>query len=149
MTSTIRTTEDATPSAANPAVAVKLANPQRAVRRDRTVKYEWELANDGKGNRRLAVLSISHHIRRTSSATARSHPSLLAAMLRNENEESVEEGRPLRSTTPFSGYSICAAQVRRFSQTQMVTFAEAALLRLRSLCEQQDEHVARYFREAA
>jgi hypothetical protein len=131
------------------APAVKLPDPEREVRRERGINYEWEISNDGEAGRRLAVLSITHRAAGMS-LSGRSQPNHFAATLRNQSEQKRPGGIVTRGFSLSCGQVVIAAEeVTRFSQKRQDTFAKAALETLRERYEQQHEDVLSYFRSQA
>jgi hypothetical protein len=142
-------TFDAAETGVQPAaLALKLPDPEREVRRERAISYEWEISDDGEVGRRLAVLSITHKTAGMS-LSGRSQPNQFVATLRNQSEQKRPGGIVTRGFSLFSGQRIATEEVTRFSQKRQDTFAKAALETLRERYEQQHEDVLSYFRAQA
>lgn len=119
---------------------VTLAKPARSAGPGRNITYEWDVGDAGEGKRRVAVLRISHHTAGSSLFSGTSHPNHFSATLINEDVN----GR-MRSTRLFSGRSIDAEPVTRFSQKRLELFAEQTLGKLSDLYAAQDDAVLPYF----
>ncbi len=129
---------------AAPAGGGELRDPDREVRRGRSINYEWEISNDGEAGVRLAVLSIIH-VTAGRNLLGVAQTNHFAATLRNQWEQK-RPGRVVTRGFPlFSGEVIASEEVSRFSQKRHDTFASAALATLRARFEQQHQDVVSYF----
>jgi hypothetical protein len=121
-----------------------LADPQRIVPGERSVIYEWEITNDDKGHRRLAVLIVQYRKKGVNYATYERHPNSFVSWLRTEEEDTTELC-PMRTYEGLSGIQITTEEVTRFSQKRLRAFADAALQRVRHLYTEQGGVLAPYF----
>ena len=123
----------------------ELGEPDAVTRRDRTIAYDWLIAEAGHGKRILATLTVCHRRAGVNLLSGARHPNEFTATLSNETEEPASCGGVMRGFIVFSGLGIARQEVARFSAKGLEEFAELSLARVRGLCAAGDERVVRYF----
>jgi hypothetical protein len=128
--------------------APALRAPDRRGRASRQIAFEWEIANDGKGHRRLAVLTIGFRKAGINYTNYERHTTEFIAGIRNEDEDTTGT-LPTRSYEGLSTLGVCRQETSRFSQKQLAAFAEHAARTLKERFAAGDPAVTAYFTPAA
>jgi hypothetical protein len=115
----------------------KLRDPDRTDHGEREITFVWDLGEDPDGGVRQTVLSIMHH---------KGRPGAFSATVLNRTERKTPVGTSLEMGSVLEWTRIASAQVARYSDARLQTFAIAAYSKLHDLYEQGDEQALRYFR---
>jgi len=126
------------------AIPIGLADPHAVEQQGRSTEFEWEITNDGKGHRRLAVLRVGFQKAGINYSNYQRHPTQFTASLRNEDEDKTGS-LPTRSYWGLSGIGICQQEATRFSRKALATFAEVALKTLKERYAAGDTAILAHF----
>lgn len=135
------------PSGANAARdedAATLRAPDARGRGNRRIVFEWEIANDGEGHRRLAVLTVTFRKAGVGLFSYKPHPTEYIAGLCNEDENTTDT-LPVRTSSPLDSLGLCRESTTRFSNKALAKFAETAARGLKARYAAGDTAVLRYF----
>jgi hypothetical protein len=140
----VNTTTNAAGATAAGEDAATLRAPDARGRGSRMIVFEWEIANDGEGHRRLAVLKVTFRKAGINVFNYERHPTEYIAGLYNEDEDTTDS-LPVRTSSPLDSLGLCRQSTSRFSQKGLAQFAQTAARELKARYAASDSTVLRYF----